>query len=79
MPRRTEAQPISPGERRGEVAAILARGILRLRRIARPGGNIPAPESQDLPENGLELPGETRLSVSDETRGLRLRNDGDNG
>ena len=78
MPRRTEAQPISPVERRREVAAILARGILRLRRIARIGGNMHAPESQDLPENGLELPGETRLSVSDGTRGLRLRDDGDN-
>ena len=77
MPRRMEAQPISPVERRREVAAILARGILRLRRMARIGGIMHVPESQDLPENGLELPGETRLSVSDGTRGLRLRDDGD--
>ena len=77
MPQRTELHPMSPGERRREVAAILARGVLRLRRIARIGGNMHAPESRNLPENGLELPGETRLSVSDGTRGLRLRDEGE--
>ena len=78
MPQRTEANSMSADERRREVAAILARGVLRLRRIARIGGTTPAPESQNLPENGLELPGETRLSGSDATHGLRLRDDGDN-
>jgi len=78
MPRRTEAHSMSADERRREVAAILARGILRLGRNARIGGNMHAPESQNLPKNGLELPGDTRLSVSDGTRGLRLRDDGDN-
>ena len=68
---------MSEDERRREVAAILARGVLRLRCIARVDENMHAPESQNVPENGLELPGETRLSVSDGTRGLRLRNDGD--
>ena len=79
MPRRTEVQPLSPDNRRREVAAILARGILRLRRNVRSGGNRHAQESQDSSENGLELPGETRLSVSESTRGLRLRDDGDDG
>ncbi len=81
MPRRTEAPSMSADERRREVAAILARGILRLRRNGnvRIGGNMHAPESQGLSENGLELRGETRLSVSDGTRGLRLRDDGDDG
>ena len=78
MSRRTEMPSMSPDERRREVAAILARGVLRLRRIARIGGNMHASESQNVPENGLELPGETRLSVSDGTRGLRLRDAGDN-
>ncbi len=65
-------------ERRREVAAILARGVLRLRRVAQIGVRPDTPKSQDLRENGLELPGETRLSVSDGTRGLRLREEGDN-
>jgi len=69
---------LAPDERRREVAAILARGVRRLRRIARIGGNTHAPESQNSAENGLELPAGTRLSVSDSTRGLRLRDDGDN-
>ncbi len=78
MPDYTEAPSMPPDERRREIAAILARGILRLRRIARIGGNMHAPESLNVPENGLELPGKTRLSVSDRTSGLRLRDDGDN-
>ena len=77
MPRRTETHPISPDERRHKVVAILAQGVLRLRRAARIGGNMNPPKSQDLPENGLELSGETRLSVSDGTRRLRPRDDGD--
>ena len=78
MPSRTEAPSTPADERRREVAAILARGILRLRRVAQIGVRSDAPKSQDLRENGLELPGETRLSVSDGTRGLRLRDVGDN-
>ncbi len=78
MPRWTEEHSMSPDDRRREVAAILARGVLRLRRIARIRRNVPVPESRDLSEKGLELPGETRLSASDGTRGLRQRDDGDN-
>ena len=77
MPRRTQTPSMPAEERCREVAAILARGILRLRRNARIGGNIHAPESQDFSENGLELPGETRLSVSDGTRGLHPGHNGD--
>ncbi len=71
----TEDMP--PSERRREVAAILARGVLRLRRITRIGVHLHAQKSQDLRENRLELSSETRLSVSQGTRGLRLRDDGD--
>lgn len=78
MPRRTEARPLSAQERRREVAVILARGLLRLHRIARLGGNTPAPESSPERENGLDSRGETRLSVVHGTRGLRLRDRGDN-
>ncbi len=72
-----EAQFISPDERRREVAAVLARGVLRVRHIARISGNSRDSETQNLAENGLELLGETRLSASNGTRGLRLRDDGD--
>ena len=72
-----EAQFISPDERRREVATILARGVLRVRHIARISGNSRASETQGLAENGLEFSSETRLSASNGTRGLRLRDDGD--
>ena len=68
---------MSLAERRREVAAILARGVIRWRKRARAAGIAPTPESPESHENGLELPGETRLSVSDGTRGLRLRHNGD--
>ena len=77
MPRLIETQCLSPAERRREVVAILARGVLRWREQARTGGMAPTPDGNS-PENGLELSGETRLSVSHGTRGLRLRDDGDN-
>ncbi len=77
MPSRTEAPSMPADERRREVVAILARGILRLRRVAQIGVRSDAPKSQDLRENGLELPDETRLSVSDGTRGFTPRGDGD--
>ena len=76
MPRRTETQYTSPDERRREVAAILARGVLRWRGQAGTEGIAPTPDGNS-PDSGLELSGETRLSVSDGTRGLRLRDVGD--
>ena len=77
MPRFREPPPISPNARRCEVAAILARGVLRLRRSARVGGVTSDPECQSSSENGLEVLPETRLSVAGLTRGSRLRDDGD--
>jgi hypothetical protein len=77
MPRLIEAQCLSPAERRREVAAILARGVLRWRGQARTEGIAPTPDGNSS-ENGLEFRRGTRLSVSDGTRGLRLRDDGDN-
>ena len=78
MPNDPDHIHISPHERRREVAAILARGVLRLRRTARIDGNMHASVPRNLPENGLEFAGETRLIVSDGTRGLRRPDDGDN-
>lgn len=68
---------LTPIERRRQVAAILAKGVVRWRKRAKNGGFMPAPESSPVPENRLDLPGETRLSVSDGTRRLCLRDDGD--
>ena len=78
MPSRTEAPSMPADESRREVAAILTRGVLRLRRVAQIGVRPDTPRSQNLPQNGLELSNETRLSVSDGTGGLRLRDEGDN-
>lgn len=66
---RPDADPafLTPDDRLREVAAVLARGLLRFHDrppAADPGGH-PAP--QNPPEsspNCLELPGETVLSVS---------------
>ena len=56
-------------QRRHTVAAILARGVLRyhrrIRRLSRPAKN-----SSDSSPEGLEVLGDTRLSVSERTRGL---------
>jgi len=77
MPPLIETRCPSPAERRRAVAAILARGVLRWRERARVGGIAPTPDGNSS-ENGLEFRRGTRLSVSDGTRGLRLRDDGDN-
>lgn len=76
MPSRTDA-PLSPAERRRQVASILARAVIRRRRQAKRCGLIDAQESAPASENRLELSRETRLSVSDGTRGFTMRADGD--
>ncbi len=76
MPRRTEAQCMPTGDHCCEVAAILAQGILRWRERPRAAEIVPPPEPES-PRKGLEFPRETRLSASRRTRGLRLRNVGD--
>ena len=73
---RTET-PLSPIERRRRVALILARGVVRWRRRAKSSATIDAQESAPAGENRLELSRETRLSVSDGTRGFTMRADGD--
>lgn len=54
---------LSPDERLGEIAAILAAGLLRLDQRAA----LPAEESPEnppkRPAEGLEVPAKTRLSV----------------
>lgn len=76
MPKRTDAL-LDPAERRRQVASILARGVARWRRNARATTISDAQESAPTAENCLELSRETRLSVSDGTRGFTPRDDGD--
>ncbi len=76
MPSRTEA-PLSPVERRHQLASILARGVIRLHRQAKSTAILHAQESAPAVETRLELSRETRLSVSDGTRGFTMRADGD--
>jgi len=68
---------ITPDERRREVTRILAQGLLRWRRRMHAAGLDAAAETLGISANRLELPRETRLSVSDGTRGLSPRGDGD--
>jgi hypothetical protein len=61
-----------PDDPRYEVAILLARAILRLRKQAKSGRFGP----ENPPTTGLELCSETSVSVA-RTRGLRLRDVGD--
>ena len=54
---------LSPEQRREQVAAILARGLLRTLQQARSHMDS-APETLEFSASGLEVPGKTRLSVS---------------
>ena len=65
---------LTPDQRRREIASILARGILRLHRMARPArGCVDSSPSEDAPEpapKGLELSATSRPHV---THGRRNR------
>ncbi len=78
MPDHRECSTLSPDDRRREVASILAKGVIRWRKRARAARFMHAPQSSDPTEKGLEVSAETRLSVSDDPRGLWPRDDGDN-
>jgi hypothetical protein len=77
MPLHASDSVLSPIERRCQVAVILAKGVLRLRRIYQTRGFPPAPESSPDARNCLEFSRETRLSVVNGTRGLGPRGEGD--
>lgn len=60
---------VSPQQRRRAVAVILARGVLRYHRRI---GRLESDQPKNLPDSspgGLEVLGETRLSVSPCTTG----------
>ncbi len=54
----------TPDQRRRAVAAILAQGVLRYRRVAKLALQAVNPDSSPQCEKGLDLPAETRLSVA---------------
>ena len=78
MPTHRELPDLSPDQRRREVASILAKGVIRWRQRARTARFMHARQSSPSTEKGLEVSAETRLSVSNDPRGLWLRDDGDN-
>ena len=59
----SQFDPLTPEQRREQIAAILARGLLRTLQQSRPHADSAA-ETLEFSTEGLEVPGETRLSVS---------------
>jgi len=66
LPFPSRAADLSPEQRRRQIAAILARGVLRYQRLVRRSASdsVAAEKPLELGQAGLEVPGETRLSVS---------------
>lgn len=69
--------PLTAAARRQEIAAILAKGVLRWHQRTRVAGLSDPQNPPPSIENGLEFPAQTRLS-GPRTRGLSPREDGDN-
>lgn len=76
MPSHGSQSVLSPPARRQEIACIFARAFIRLHRDNQIRAFIP--ESGTEPPDSLELSRETRLSVSDDTRGFTPQDGGDN-
>jgi hypothetical protein len=68
---------LTPTQRRQQVASILAKGVIRLRRTYPTRGFSHAQESSKESRKSLEFPGETRLSVVNGTHGFTPQGDGD--
>lgn len=64
-----EPEAITPDQRRREIAAILAQGVLCCRRMATLRPLPDSPESYPHPQNPLELSRESRLHVGDGSAG----------
>jgi len=63
MPNCADAAPLTSDERLREVASILAAGVLRLRQRAALPTDDAKKKPVELPAAGLEVSGETVLSV----------------
>ena len=60
----TDPESMTAEERRLEVAAILANGLLRRVRMVKTPASSPPKTISEESRNGLEVPAETRLSVA---------------
>lgn len=69
MPLHDLEPTLLPAVRRRQVAAVLAKGLLRLRRMNQTRGLSKSKESSKEAENGLDSPGETRLSIEVDREG----------
>ena len=58
----TDRESMTAEERRLEVASILACGILRRIRLGKVADSGPRQTVSEVPQNGLDVPAETRLS-----------------
>lgn len=77
MPRNIPQPDLTSEDRLSKVAFILAKGVDRWRRQVKPDRIMPDSEPPDSPKTGLATCSETSLSVSHDTHGLSLRDDGD--
>ena len=55
---------LTPDQRFKQVAAILAKGVIRHQRSVRRGESRSGEKPPEISPDGLEVPGKTRLSVS---------------
>ena len=65
----TDPESMTAEERRREVAAILANGLLRRLRMAKSAASSPSKTVSKRSRSRLELPAETRLSVAQRPAG----------
>jgi hypothetical protein len=63
MPK-TPLVELTPEQRFQQIAAILAKGVIRGKRHLRATASAPEQVSSESSPRGLEVPGKTRLSVS---------------
>lgn len=63
MPK-TPLDELTPEQRFQQIAAILAKGVIRCQRRLRDAESSPEQVSSESSPRGLEVPGKTRLSVS---------------
>lgn len=76
MPKRSFQPDLTSADRRREVAAILAKAVIRMRKRAASDATSPLPQFPESSKSGLANPAETRPSVV-RTHGLCLRDEGD--
>lgn len=63
MTAHSPSDDITPAERRRQIAAILAEGVHRFKSASKSRADETSQKVSDSAPQGLEVPGETRLSV----------------